>query len=308
MDDESYRTSTCPQNGVHLAPKSEKLLPHVQDILQVVESLRASPGPSIESLASSKQLDSLIGHKYETSIEAYFKELDAHKVFLPADIDGGILQLCCKVPMKKEDVPNDADMPERISTPCPDMLYGYQTAGAFTIKESVLLKKILMGHGGGKVDSLVLPFLLVEFKGGWGNMNTAANQCLGGSATCVRIAERLNDYLDAAKASGSNISAERIDTTVFSVAIDGLMAMFYATSKVGKNEYRMQYVSILVLQNPEDYVKMRRMIRNIIDWGREKRLASILRLLRALAAEPAPPRRQAAPSNGSSVVSSDSSN
>ena len=45
-------------------------------------------------------------------------------------------------------------------------------------------------------QGLVYPFFVIEFKadgpGGSGSMWVATNQCLGGSASCVKIAERLN--------------------------------------------------------------------------------------------------------------------
>ncbi|KAK0707006.1 hypothetical protein B0T26DRAFT_756411 [Lasiosphaeria miniovina] len=97
--------------------------------------------------------------------------------------------------MPKHTVPQ-GDPKLKVSTPVPDMLYGYNRS-AFP-KQHVQL----IANGVGVVannQDLIYPFFAIEFKAdgpsGGGTMWVATSQCLGGSASCVKIAERLNDQL-----------------------------------------------------------------------------------------------------------------
>ena len=83
----------------------------------------------------------------------------------------------------------------KVSKPVPDLLYGYKYDRAFAQQQTQLLA---MGDEmGANSLGLIFPFFLVEFKGdcaaNTGSLWVATNQCLGGSASCVKIAERLND-------------------------------------------------------------------------------------------------------------------
>ena len=70
-------------------------------------------------------------------------------------------------------------------------------------------------------QGLVYPFLAVEFKAdgpsGSGSMWVATNQCLGGSASCVNIAEGLNRQLRQCKSD----KVQPIGSTAFSIAMNG---------------------------------------------------------------------------------------
>lgn len=48
-------------------------------------------------------------------------------------------------------------------------------------------------------QNLIYPFFVIEYKGdgpsGVGSLWVTTNQCLGGSASCVRLAERFNRQL-----------------------------------------------------------------------------------------------------------------
>jgi hypothetical protein len=116
-------------------------------------------------------------------------------------------------------------------------------------------------------EGLVYPFFVIEFNAdgpGWsGSMWVATNQCLGGSASCVSIAERLNRQLRECK----NEEVKSIDSTAFSIAMNGTEARLYISWKQNELDYYMRRVKSFSLQEPEQYVAFRKYVRNIIDWG-----------------------------------------
>jgi hypothetical protein len=121
-------------------------------------------------------------------------------------------------------------------------------------------------------QGLIYPFFIIEFKadgpGGSGSLWAATNQCLGGSASCVNTVERLNCRLRQNK-------LKAIDNTAFSIAMSGTEARLYVSWKDDELNYYMQKVECFLLQRPDHYLEFCQYIRNIIDWGRDKRLKDI---------------------------------
>ena len=78
-------------------------------------------------------------------------------------------------------------------------------------------------------QDLIYPFFVIEFKAdglrGFGSIWVATNQCLGGSTSCVNITERLNRQLRQYK----NKEVRPIDSTVFSITINGTEARLYVS-------------------------------------------------------------------------------
>jgi hypothetical protein len=103
-------------------------------------------------------------------------------------------------------------------------------------------------------------------------MWVATNQCLGGSVSCVNIAERLNYQLRQCK---NKKEVRPIDSAVFSIAINGTEARLYISWKHNDLDYYMRQVKSFLLQEPEHYMVFRKYVRNIIDWGKNKRLKQI---------------------------------
>ena len=125
------------------------------------------------------------------------------------------------------------------------------------------------------------PFFVIEFKGNGGDLWVAINQCLGGSASCVNIAERLNRQLKACKSS----KVKPIDSTAFSIAMNGTEARLYVSWKHSDLDYYMQKVDSFLLQKPQDYIEFRKYVRNILDWGKDNRLKEIRESLDTLLEE-----------------------
>lgn len=124
-------------------------------------------------------------------------------------------------------------------------------------------------------QDLIYPFFSIEFKGdgpsGDGSLWVATNQCLGGSASCVNIADRLNHQLREC----NNEEVKSIDSVAFSIAMNGTEARLYISWKHDEVNYYMRSVKSFLLQEPEHYVTFRKYVRNIIDWGQGERLKQI---------------------------------
>jgi hypothetical protein len=124
-------------------------------------------------------------------------------------------------------------------------------------------------------QDLIYPFFVIEFKadgpGGSGSLWVATNQCLGGSASCVNIAERLNRQLRQC----NNDRLQPIDSTAFSIAMSGTEARLYISWKHDELNYYTQKVDSFLLQSPEHYLRFRKYVWNIFDWGKDKRLKEI---------------------------------
>ena len=211
-----------------------------------------------------------------------------------------------KNPMAKRVVPDVVGSKLTVSTPVSDILYRYNRPGAFPQQQTQLRSmgnKMVANNQG-----LLYPFFVIEFKadgpGGSGSMWVATNQCLGGSASCVNIAERLNRQLRQCK----NKNVRLVDSAAFSIAMNGTEARLYVSWKHDELKYYTQKVDSFLLQKPKDYVDFRKRVRNTIDWGKDKRLKEIQDSLNSLLEESRKTASQLAksrppPSSGDSASS-----
>jgi hypothetical protein len=187
-------------------------------------------------------------------------------------------------PMAKHTVPTTGST-LKVSTPVPDMLYGYSRHAAFPQQQSQLISMGSEADGAANNRGLMYPFLVIEFKGdgptGVGSLWVATNQCLGASASCVNIAERLNRQLRQCR----DAKVQPIDSASFSVALNGTEARLYISWKHGELDYYTRKVKSFLLQEPEHYIEFRKYVRNIIDWGRDRRLEEIRESLDSLLEE-----------------------
>ncbi|KAF3768457.1 hypothetical protein M406DRAFT_249949 [Cryphonectria parasitica EP155] len=128
---------------------------------------------------------------------------------------------------------------------------------------------------------LMYPFFVIEFKGNGEDLWVATNQCLGDSASCINIAERLNRQLRESKSS----KVKPVNSTAFSIAMNGTEARLYVSWKHNELDYYMQKVKSFLLQDPEHYIEFRKHVKNIIDWGKDQRLKEIRESLDTLLEE-----------------------
>jgi len=93
---------------------------------------------------------------------------------------------------------------------------------------------------------------------------------LGGTSTCVNIAEMLNKEL--LKTGVEEIVP--IDTSCFSISMNGTEARLFVSWKEGQ-DFNVQKIRIISLQEADQFLQFRKCVLNIMDWGRNERVESI---------------------------------
>ncbi|ROT43732.1 hypothetical protein SODALDRAFT_46249 [Sodiomyces alkalinus F11] len=164
----------------------------------------------------------------------------------------------------------------RVSQPKPDRLYGYSGDGreAFTDAQFVAHGMIHPQYVDYPIatQGLRFPFFVVEFKaagGTGGDLWVAANQCAGASAACVNAADQLNVALR------EHQSVHRVDNLSYSIAVENNTAQMYVSWKEENLRHYMRRVDAFLLSSPEHFKNFRKQVRNILDWGKDKRLKQI---------------------------------
>ncbi|KAH6874973.1 hypothetical protein B0T10DRAFT_541041 [Thelonectria olida] len=270
-----YRDMNLAANNIYIRPLHEQFPEHISDIVQLIKRDRDSPGPSPEDVRQDTELNELWMGTGEPEVEDYFRDKILPK---PGPTDS--LKRSDRQPMAKHTVPSTGSG-LKVSTPVPDMLYGYNRQKAFPQQQTQLISMGTEMVANNQYQSLLYPFFVVEFKGDGGSMWVATNQCLGGSASCVNIAENLNRRLRQCKSD----LVQPIDSTAFSIAMNGTEARLYISWKQNELDHYMANVDSFLLQDPEHYLKFRKYIRNIIDWGKSGRLEGIRKSLDSLLEE-----------------------
>ncbi|KAK8042953.1 hypothetical protein PG994_013436 [Apiospora phragmitis] len=143
----------------------------------------------------------------------------------------------------------------------PNLAYGYTTKRGFMEFSD---SKILVGHmidpPMGENHGEEGPF---SGRSPW----VATNQCLGGSATCVETAERLNRLLQQYP------NAKTVENTSFNISMDLGQAKLHVSWSSDDGKYYMQDVRYRFdLENLVDYLLLRRYVKNMLDWGKGPRL------------------------------------
>ncbi|KAI1272437.1 hypothetical protein F5Y07DRAFT_412626 [Xylaria sp. FL0933] len=167
----------------------------------------------------------------------------------------------------------------KLSHPHPDALYGYQHSKVIPL-ELPFFSRMKREFYANRRD-LVYPFLVIEFKGVEGSMWEATNQCLGDTASCVNMIQRLNERLKACKGDENETGA--IENAVYGITINDGSARLYISWKDDNGKYLMQLIDSFSIQNPTAYLELRSYVNKILDWGRTSRLDKIRRSLKSLA-------------------------
>jgi len=269
VEDPHYRWMNLAENNISIRSVHEEFPEDIASLVDHVRKDRDSPGPSSDQLRQDTDLERLEMGTGESDVEEYFRA----NVFPNPKLSDS-LQCTNRNPMAKQVVPDvGSELKLKVSTPVPDMLYGYNRNRAFHQQQAQLLS---MGtEMVANKQGLIYPFFIIEFiadgPGECGSLWVATNQCLGGSASCVNIAERLNRQLRHYKSE----KVQPINSAAFSIAMSGTEARLYISWKHNELDYYMRKVRSFALQRPKDYVEFRKHVRNIIDWGEDKRLKQI---------------------------------
>lgn len=277
VEDPQYRLGNLAVNHIELRSFYEEFPEDIAGLVDHVRRDRDSPGPPLDQFRQDTDLEHLEMGTGEADVEDYFKS----KIFAKPKASDS-LQRTDRSPMAKHVVP-DVGSKLKVSSPVPDMLYGYNLQGVFPSQVAQIfpiVNEMIVNK-----QNLLYPFFVIEFKAdgpsGSGSLWVATNQCLGASASCVNVAERLNRQLRQCQSD----EVEPIASAAFSIAMNGTEARLYISWKQNKLDYFMQKVKSFSLQDPEQYVKFRKYVRNIIDWGKNKRLNEIRGSLNTLVDE-----------------------
>ncbi|KAL6410085.1 hypothetical protein AUP68_06495 [Ilyonectria robusta] len=166
-----YRDMNLAANNIYIGPLHEQFPQHIADIVQHIKRDRDSPGPSPEDVRQDTELDELWLGTGEPEVEDYFRD----KLF-PKPGPADSLKRSDRQPMAKHTVPSTGSS-LKVSTPVPDMLYGYNRQKAFPQQQAQLISmgiEMVANNQG-----LIYPFFIIEFKGegpsGAGNLWVATN-------------------------------------------------------------------------------------------------------------------------------------
>ncbi|KAL7917041.1 hypothetical protein ACQKWADRAFT_307762 [Trichoderma austrokoningii] len=297
VEDPLYREMNLALNNIYLRPLREQLPSQIAELVSHMRRDRDSPGPSTEQVWKDALLNELWMGTGERNVESYFRE----RIFLTC-LPEDILDYSSRQPMARHTVPN-ARSNFKVSNPVPDMLYGYRRHTAFPQQQIQLAS--MAADMVANSQNLLYPFFTIEFKGdgpsGSGSLWTATNQCIGGAVSCVNIAERLNRQLEQCKSSEIHF----INSAAFGIAMSGTEARLYVSWKHDQLIYYMANFESFLLHRPDHYIDFRKYVLNILDWGRNERLAEIRSSLDILHEES---RKTASEAARSRPPPSDSSN
>ncbi|CAK7200512.1 hypothetical protein SEUCBS139899_003208 [Sporothrix eucalyptigena] len=273
VEDPDYR-DILALNNIHMRPACEPLPELVSSLVQRVRRDRDSPGPSVEEIRKDSPFEELFQGTAEPKVQEYLTK----RVF-PEPGPSDNLEWSARVPMSRDVVPfAKGDLPvPKFSVPVPDLMYGYNRTKAFPAPhhQAHLIQAKKEVRATNEYNTLIYPFFVIEFKGANGNLWVAGNQCLGGAATCVSMAERLNRQLRACKCTKGTAVEASLDSSAFSIAMNGSEARLYISWKHDELNYYMTDVESYLLRRPDDYIMFRKMVLNIIDWGKNERLSSV---------------------------------
>ncbi|KAF2456097.1 hypothetical protein BDY21DRAFT_347885 [Lineolata rhizophorae] len=267
VEDPAYRARNLVANNIYMRRPRDPMPEHITGLVNHIRQGRNSPEPSPDEVMQDGQLHDLSMGAGESDIETYFF---AH--IFPHFKTFDSLKRSDRQPLARNVVPN-ADSNLKVSIPLPDALYGYNDHDAFPQQQAQLIS---MGTDMlANSWNLAYPFFVIEFKGdgpsGSGSLWVATNQCLGGAASCVNIAERLNHRLGQCKSDKVRL----INSAAFSIAMRGTEARLYISWKHDELRYYTANVESFLLQRPNDYLEFRKYVLNIIDWGKGERLNKI---------------------------------
>ncbi|KAH7321945.1 hypothetical protein BKA65DRAFT_529115 [Rhexocercosporidium sp. MPI-PUGE-AT-0058] len=234
VEDPYYRDNNLAENNIYMRSFYEEILVDIAGLVDHVRKDRDSPGVSPDQIGTG-----------EPDVEGYFY---AHVFPDPEPTD--ILQRTDRNSMAKHAVP-DFGSKLKVSIPVPDILLGYNRNGAFSQQQPQL--RAMVNEMVANTQGLVYPFFVID-------MWVATNQCLGGSASCVNIAERLNRQLRQCQ----NNKIRPVDSAAFSIAMNGTEARLYVSWKHDELKYYTRKVDSFLLQKPKDYTEFRKHVLNII--------------------------------------------
>ncbi|KAI8683174.1 hypothetical protein LRP88_04852 [Fusarium phalaenopsidis] len=272
-----YRRNNLQGNGIYLDYRRDATPEHITNLVNQMRQDRDSPGPEADAVLQDRKLHNLVhGGASKPQVARYFL---TRIFFDPRSLH--CLKRDDREPMARRHLPSRTESNFEVSTPVPDAIYGYKQENAFPQQWDQLwsLGEEMMANN----QLLVYPFLVVEFMGGerGESMLAGMNRCMGGSASCVNMVEKLNRRVKQC----TNDTVHPINSAAFSIAIRCTEARVCVSWKQNEQDYHMADVDSFLLQVPEHSVKFYKYVQNILDWGKGERLEGIRKCLEYLPKE-----------------------
>ena len=267
VEDPLYRSRNLALNNIFLLRVLQELPEQVGRLVDDIRNDYHALAPTMDEVRRDAALHTLEMGAAETEVKQFFRS----RIFPESSLENSLKQNS-ELPLSNRVVVG-AIHPYRISTPKPDLIYGYRR-DVFSLQQN----SILWSMGDEMVansQDLLYPFFVVEQKcdgpSGTGSLWVATNQCLGASASCVDIIERLNERLNRYTSDRGRL----LDSTVFSIAMNGTEARLYVTWKQENTRFLTRKIDSFLLQDPDHYVRFYKIVHSIIRWGKGKRFDAI---------------------------------
>ncbi|EER37279.1 conserved hypothetical protein [Histoplasma capsulatum H143] len=211
VKDRSYRSLNLASHNMRFRKPHEEMPECIIRLINKICQDRTSPEPSLDSIKQDAALTRLEWEgASESEVEGYF----VSKMF-PA-LDGNeSLRYTKRHPLASHTIPKHTS--HLLAT------------GTESIANS---------------QDLLYPFFDIEFRGEDGSLWEGTNQCITGSASCIKMVEALNDRLEESKHFG----VQPINSAAFSVTMNGTEARLFIAWKEN-NEYSMAKVESFLLQS-----------------------------------------------------------
>ncbi|EXK37096.1 hypothetical protein FOXG_09158 [Fusarium oxysporum f. sp. lycopersici 4287] len=234
-----YRDCNLALNNILLLDSRTELPPHISTLVESLKKGRSSPEPIPQD---NDDLYDMEAGASEAKVEDFVRN---NVIPLSSGIDK--IKRSDRVFVGRAIIPITNPY-ARISVPVPDLLYGYRLSA---FEQDQRMQIATCGNFAfANSEGLTFPFFAVEFKG-------------DGPSSKDRL-EKCTDIE----------SSKPLDSTSFSVAMNGTEARLHVSWKDGEFIYT-QKIKTFILQRPEEFLEFRRFVRNIIDWGRDERLECI---------------------------------
>jgi hypothetical protein len=113
------------QNNIYMRSFYEQFPSYIANLIDHIRKDYSSPGPSLDQIRQDTRLERLRIGTAESDVESYFRT----RIF--SDLEPtDVLQRTDRNPMAKHAVP-DSGYNLKVSTPMPNMLFGYRRNRAF---------------------------------------------------------------------------------------------------------------------------------------------------------------------------------
>ncbi|KAF2249901.1 hypothetical protein BU26DRAFT_482673 [Trematosphaeria pertusa] len=307
-----YRQNNLALNDIYIRPSAAPLPDVVASRMEALRADRDSPGLSAGEMDRVvDQLDALAEGCDEDDVAVFLNDtIFPNPKTDPAYGPSTGLMSSSSALMSQHLVPTNPISPYKVTQPKPDKLYGYSgnPNAAFTQPQLLAQTTIhpqIPHYPAATSQGLRFPFFAIEFKaagGTRGDLWVATNQCAGASSACLNAVHQLNTSLP------KHPSVQHIDNLSYCVAVDNNTAQLYISWKEDGLNYYLQRVDAFLLSSPEHFKDFRKKVRNILDWGKDKRLKQIKDALdiileesRKKAAEQAKTRQPPSDDSGSSA-------